>query len=81
MHMNLLRSTLAIAVLAAAVPAVVGYNRLKAGKHFLSDNLIGYLVGSSVGILVPQLHKKGMKGVSVVPIMGPYNGMAATFTF
>jgi len=66
---------------AAAVPAVVGYNRLKAGKHFLSDNLIGYLVGSSVGILVPQLHKKEMKGVSVVPIMGPYNGMAATLTF
>ncbi|MBA9078888.1 phosphatase PAP2 family protein [Rufibacter quisquiliarum] len=42
---------------AAAVPATVGYLRLKAGKHFLSDNLIGYAVGASIGILVPELHK------------------------
>ncbi|WP_074988327.1 phosphatase PAP2 family protein [Rufibacter roseus] len=43
---------------AAAVPAAVGYLRLKAGKHFLSDNLIGYAVGAGIGILVPELHKK-----------------------
>ena len=67
---------------AAVVPAVVGYNRLKAGKHFLSDNLIGYALGTGIGILVPQLHKTGaMDGVSIVPLMGPYNGMAATVTF
>ncbi len=66
---------------AAAVPATVGYLRLRAGKHFLSDNLLGYFIGAGAGILVPQLHKKGMDGVSVVPVMGPYNGMAATFTF
>jgi membrane-associated phospholipid phosphatase len=67
---------------AAAVPALVGYNRLKAGKHFLSDNLIGYAVGSSIGILVPHFHKKGkMEGVSIVPVTGPYNGMMATVTF
>lgn len=66
---------------AALVPATVGYLRLKAGKHFLSDNLLGYFIGAGSGILVPQLHKKGLKGVSVVPVMGPYNGMAATLTF
>jgi hypothetical protein len=67
---------------AAAVPATVGYFRLKAGKHFLSDNIIGYVLGASTGILVPQLHKtKGMEHVSIVPVMGPYNGMAATITF
>lgn len=67
---------------AAAIPATVGYFRLKAGKHFLSDNLLGYTIGASAGILIPQLHKtKGMENVSIVPVMGPYNGMAATVTF
>lgn len=44
---------------AALVPASVGYLRLRAGQHFLSDNLLGYALGAGVGILVPQLHKKG----------------------
>jgi membrane-associated phospholipid phosphatase len=67
---------------AAAVPALVGYNRLKAGKHFLSDNITGYLIGGSIGYLVPLLHKKDfLDGVSIVPVMGPYNGMLATVTF
>ncbi|AYA38987.1 phosphatase PAP2 family protein [Hymenobacter oligotrophus] len=55
---------------AAAIPAAVGYMRLKAGKHFLSDNLVGYAVGAASGILVPQLHKKSRGGVSVVPVQG-----------
>ncbi|MFB9865339.1 phosphatase PAP2 family protein [Rufibacter immobilis] len=44
---------------AAAFPVTVGYLRLRAGKHFLSDNIIGYAVGASIGILVPELHKRG----------------------
>lgn len=56
---------------AAAIPAAVGYYRLQAGKHFLSDNLLGYTVGAAAGILVPQLHKtKGDGGTSLVPIQG-----------
>ncbi|WP_225307130.1 phosphatase PAP2 family protein [Adhaeribacter soli] len=67
---------------AAAIPATVGYLRLKAGKHFLSDNLLGYAIGAGAGILVPQLHKtKALEGVSIVPVMGSYNGMAASVTF
>ncbi len=46
---------------AAAVPAVVGYLRLRSGSHFLSDNLLGYALGAGVGILVPHLHKKTNK--------------------
>jgi len=42
---------------AAGVPAVVGYLRYKAGMHFLSDNVLGYLVGAGAGILIPQWHK------------------------
>lgn len=53
---------------AATVPAVVGYLRYKAGMHFLSDNLLGYVMGAGAGILVPQLHKiKAMKNISLYP--------------
>ncbi|GAC1375220.1 MAG: hypothetical protein NVS3B25_22500 [Hymenobacter sp.] len=56
---------------AALVPAVVGFCRLEAGKHFLSDNLLGYAVGATVGILVPQLHRTAAKsGLSVLPVQG-----------
>lgn len=62
------RATPYIWTAAALVPASVGYLRLKAGQHFLSDNLIGYAVGAGVGILVPQLHKKGNNsGISLTP--------------
>ena len=68
---------------AAAVPATVGYLRLRAGKHFLSDNLIGYTVGAAAGILVPQLHKKTNKrDISLVPVSGRnFNGALLTYTF
>ncbi|PRY10689.1 PAP2 superfamily protein [Pontibacter ummariensis] len=68
---------------AAAIPATVGYLRLRAGKHFLSDNLIGYAVGAAAGILVPQLHKKTNKtNLSLIPVSGRYfNGALLTYSF
>ena len=38
---------------------VVAYFRIRAGKHFLTDNLVGYAVGATVGVLVPRLHRVG----------------------
>jgi membrane-associated phospholipid phosphatase len=66
---------------AATVPAVVGYLRYKAGMHFLSDNLLGYVIGAGTGILVPQLHKiKGMKNVTISPAVGlGSKGLAVTY--
>ena len=55
---------------AAAIPATVGYLRIKAGKHFLTDNLIGYAVGAASGILIPELHKKENKNLQIYPAMG-----------
>jgi membrane-associated phospholipid phosphatase len=56
---------------AAVVPAVVAFTRVKAGKHFLSDNIVGYAVGATVGVVVPQLHKvAGKHGMSLVPLQG-----------
>lgn len=44
---------------AGGVPALTGYARYRAGKHFPSDILVGYALGAAIGILVPQWHKKG----------------------
>ena len=56
---------------AAVVPATVALFRIEAGKHFLSDNLLGYAVGATMGIVVPQLHKTAAgHGVSLMPLQG-----------
>ena len=68
---------------AAALPAGVGYLRLRAGKHFLSDNMLGYAMGAAAGILVPQLHKKtNTTNISLIPVSGrDYSGALLTYTF
>jgi DNA-binding transcriptional regulator LsrR (DeoR family) len=49
----------------------VAYFRIEAGKHFLSDNIVGYAVGATMGVVVPQLHKvAGKQGISLVPMQG-----------
>jgi len=42
---------------AAAIPAIQGYLRWKAGKHFPTDIFIGYIVGAGIGYLLPKLHE------------------------
>lgn len=40
-----------------SIPAITGFLRVKAGKHFPTDVLIGYAVGAFIGgVLVPALH-------------------------
>ena len=58
--------------MAAALPALTGYLRIRAGRHYPSDVLVGYLVGGAVGYLIPTLHKKKPKGksLSIAPSMG-----------
>ncbi len=43
---------------AILLPAVVGYLRVRAGKHYPSDVMAGYLVGASIGILNPWFHQR-----------------------
>ncbi|MEO8067458.1 MAG: phosphatase PAP2 family protein [Flavobacteriales bacterium] len=43
---------------AATVPAVMGYLRVRSGKHFPTDVIVGYAVGAAIGWLVPYLHRK-----------------------
>jgi membrane-associated phospholipid phosphatase len=46
---------------AAIPPAIVGYYRMHAGKHFKTDVLIGLIIGGASGIGVPALHKLAQK--------------------
>lgn len=69
---------------AALIPAVVGYSRLEGGKHFLTDNLLGYAVGASVGILVPHFHKKNKFNdrLTITPVGGfGFEGFAMEYKF
>jgi len=68
---------------AAIPPAIVGYNRVKAMKHFPTDVITGFLVGTSVGILVPHLHKVrfGDGNLSFMPFSGRATGVSVCYTF
>ncbi|MFT4680276.1 MAG: membrane-associated phospholipid phosphatase [Granulosicoccus sp.] len=54
---------------AVILPAVVGYLRVRAGKHFPTDVIAGYLVGGAIGYLVPFLHKRKplIEGLTLAP--------------
>lgn len=43
---------------AAVIPATVGFLRVKAGKHYLTDVLTGFVVGGACGLLVPHFHRQ-----------------------
>jgi len=43
---------------AVAIPATVGYLRIKSGKHYLTDVVTGFIIGGACGILVPHFHKR-----------------------
>ena len=44
-------------IFAATVPAVEGYLRVQAGKHFPTDVITGYIIGATSGWLIPRLHR------------------------
>ena len=46
---------------AATLPALVGYWRYRAGQHYPSDIITGYIVGASIGLLVPYIHRQAKK--------------------
>lgn len=47
----------AIWATAVALPAITGYLRVKAGKHFTTDVLVGLIAGAAVGWIIPELHR------------------------
>jgi membrane-associated phospholipid phosphatase len=70
--------------IAAVPPALVGYYRMRAGKHFKTDVMLGFLVGATSGIIVPELHRNKEKKNALTMI--PYysegsGGITATVKF
>ncbi len=49
---------------AAIIPAITGYLRVRAGKHFPTDTIAGYALGATMGVLIPHLHKKKRENIS-----------------
>ena len=73
---------------AALVPAGVGYLRIAAGQHFLTDVLLGYGLGALAGYYIPEWHKvKGETNFSFAPVSGRtflgdhYQGLSVGYSF
>ncbi|WP_228455011.1 phosphatase PAP2 family protein [Polaribacter haliotis] len=72
---------------AAILPAAVGYYRMQAGQHFLTDVMLGYTLGALAGYYIPELHKKKNEALSFQPIMDQnfygenYQGLSLRYTF
>jgi len=56
--------------LASIPPLIEGYYRMAAMKHFPSDILIGFLIGATCGVVVPEMHRFKRQAIRV--------GLAAT---
>jgi membrane-associated phospholipid phosphatase len=66
--------------IAVALPAVMSYERIKAGYHFLSDCVVSYCMGAATGLLIPAMHRsKKLQNVSLLPQVGNgYQGISFT---
>lgn len=64
---------------AITAPALTAYLRYTAGRHFLSDVIVGYGVGALVGYFIPKLHKG--KIMSDLSFHGTNNGLGLSYTF
>ncbi|MCB0589093.1 MAG: phosphatase PAP2 family protein [Phaeodactylibacter sp.] len=42
---------------ASVLPAITGYLRVRGGKHYLTDVLVGYAAGMAIGLVAPRLHR------------------------
>ena len=51
------------------VASTIGYLRFQSGKHFPTDILAGAAVGSAIGYLVPLLHRRSDKNLSISPVV------------
>lgn len=68
--------------LAVVPPAITGYCRYKAAKHFPTDILMGMAVGTATGLLVPEWHKRNDGKYAFYPTYdGKAAGLYARITF
>ncbi len=66
---------------AAALPAVTGYLRYEAGKHYFTDVASGYVIGALVGYFVPHFHKVDRRSKRRYRVSSAFNGGTPVLTF
>ncbi|HRO41686.1 MAG TPA: phosphatase PAP2 family protein [Flavipsychrobacter sp.] len=73
-HPELGRKKYLLYGLASVPPLIEGYLRMKALAHFPTDIMVGFMIGATVGVVVPELHKfkdrKFHLGLTATPV-GP----------
>jgi membrane-associated phospholipid phosphatase len=74
------RATWIAMAVGGAAAALVASARVMGGMHFISDSIGGSVVGVSLGVLIPALHRSP---VAVVPVAadGGQRGLALAFQF
>jgi membrane-associated phospholipid phosphatase len=62
------RWRLPVWTLTHGLAALEGYLRITSGRHFPSDVIVGAVIGSSVGLIVPHLHRSGIPRIKILPL-------------
>lgn len=62
-----------------AMSAFVGTSRVLAGDHFPTDVFMGALVGSSLGTLVPALHRVDVRAEPIADVKGNFAGIGLRY--
>ena len=71
-------------VVTALVGSSVAIERVADGRHFPTDVMVGAVMGTTVGILVPRLHalkNPHLPAPTVTPIPGGGAGIGMSFRF
>jgi membrane-associated phospholipid phosphatase len=67
---------------AASIPPIVmTYFRIRALDHFPSDLLVGWVVGGTCGIMIPEIHRIADKHLSLGPYIPPAGGGGLTLAW
>ncbi len=65
---------------AIGLASTVSILRVTSGAHFISDIVVGAAVGSSIGYLIPYIHKNNSNDISIIPNLSPnYSGFTLSF--
>lgn len=66
---------------AATVPAITGYLRVRAGRHYLTDVAAGYAVGALIGWGIPRLHRSKVLEENGLRVDGGLSGVRVRWVF
>lgn len=61
--------------------SLTGFLRYEAGAHFPTDVLVGAVVGSAVGYLIPYLHRSNASTADVYPSLNNSTGLTFHYVF